>query len=186
MQKIGLNVMVINGDTLAEGHLRGEDLWAKARGDVTISMHIMNPEQLSSKGLSLSKLYAARSVFAKANSIFFGARIYAPTYKSSFARFSQPLAAQSFPNSTGFSKSNKRHLFLHARFISASASSRTFIRRIPATLTWAGVFGCIMHSIGHRKIQRHANLWRMTPNAKWSLESALCPLELIFLVYAMW
>jgi superfamily II DNA helicase RecQ len=50
MQKLGLNVMVINGDTLAEGRLHGEDLWAKARTDSTVSMHIMNPEQLSSKG----------------------------------------------------------------------------------------------------------------------------------------
>jgi superfamily II DNA helicase RecQ len=53
MQKLGLNVLVINGDTLTASRLQGEDLWDKARTDSTILMHIMNPEQLSSKGFEI-------------------------------------------------------------------------------------------------------------------------------------
>ncbi|KAJ6448768.1 P-loop containing nucleoside triphosphate hydrolase protein [Mycena sanguinolenta] len=48
MRKLGMSALMINSDTVASARVRNEDLWITAR--VGISMLILGPEQLISKG----------------------------------------------------------------------------------------------------------------------------------------
>ena len=49
MAKLGVSAVMINADSVASAHFRGEDLWIKAR--TGISMIILGLEQLISKGV---------------------------------------------------------------------------------------------------------------------------------------